>query len=401
MRLLHSVWSTWRQTKKPQRKFVTHLLGLLLMLPGHATFRNLSRYSPYHEKTFSRWYARPFDWVSLNKAAITEGIPPAHEQALAIDASFVSKSGKQTYGLDRFWNGCHSRTEKGLEISTVAWLDITANCAYCLSVEQTPPSAQHSDPDATRIDAYLAQFTRLVTAHDLSALRYLITDGAYSNQKFVTGVCALGWHQIGKLRADANLRYLYRGPKRPGRGRQKTYDGKVNWRDLSRFERLETDDDHIVLYHQVLNHVKLKRNLQVVVVVNTHSNRYVVLFSTDIALDALTLYRSYKARFQIEFLFRDSKQFTGLIDCQARSKAKLHFHFNASLTAVSLAKLEGHQQDCHGDCVFSMASLKRRAFNQHLIERICDFLAHGQRLEKSSPAYEALCNYGVITEEAA
>ena len=401
MRLLHSVLTTLSQTKKPQRKFVAHLLGLLLMLPGHATFRNLSRYSSYHEKTFSRWYERPFDWVSLNQTAITEVVPSEHEQALAIDASFVPKSGKQTYGLDRFWNGCHSRAERGLEISTVAWLDITANCAYCLSVEQTPPSGANADPDATRIDAYLDHFTRLVTAHDLSGLRYLITDGAYSNQKFVTGVCALGWHQIGKLRADANLRYLYHGPKRPGRGRQKTYDGKVNWSDLSRFERLETEDEHIVLYHQVLNHVKLKRNLQVVVVVNTHSNRYVVLFSTDVALDALTLYRSYKARFQIEFLFRDSKQFTGLSDCQARSKAKLHFHFNASLTAVSLAKLEARQPERHRDHAFSMASLKRRAFNQHLLDRICDHLAHGQSLEKSSPDYESLCNYGVITEEAA
>ena len=39
------------------------------MLPGHATFRNLSRYSAYHERTFARWYARDFDFVSLNKAA--------------------------------------------------------------------------------------------------------------------------------------------------------------------------------------------------------------------------------------------------------------------------------------------------------------------------------------------
>ena len=129
MRLLHSVLSTPSQTKKPQRKFIAHLLGLLLMLPGHATFRNMSRYSSFHEKTFSRWYARPFDFVSLNKAAITQGVPPEHEQALAIDASFIPKSGKQTYGLDRFWNGCHSRAEKGLELSTVAWLDITGNCA--------------------------------------------------------------------------------------------------------------------------------------------------------------------------------------------------------------------------------------------------------------------------------
>jgi hypothetical protein len=395
MRLLQSVLSRLKQTKQPQRKFVPHLLGLLLMLPGHATFRNMSRYSPYHERTFARWYDTTFDWVSFNKVAITEVIPSEHEQAL------VPKSGEQTYGLDRFWNGSHSRTEQGLEISTLAWLDLTGNCAYCLSVEQTPPSPGSSDSEATRMDVYLDQLRRVVEAHDLSFLRYVLTDGTYSHQKFVAGVVDLGMHQIGKLRADANLRYLYPGPKRPGRGRQKTYDGKVYFSDLSRFDRLDTEDDHIVLYHQVLNHVQLKRNLQVVIVVNTQRNRYAVLFSTDIDLEPLRLYRSYKARFQIEFLFRDAKQFTGLSDCQARSKAKLDFHFNASLSAVNIAKLEARQQQGDSEEPISMASLKRRAFNQHLLDRIVEHLANGQSLEKSSPDYEALCNYGVITKEAA
>ncbi len=278
MRLLQSVLSRLKQAKKPKRKFVTHLLGLLLMLPGHATFRNMSRYSSYHERTFSRWYDTSFDWVSLNKIAITEAIPLDHDQGVVIDASFVPKSGKHTYGLDRFWNGSYSRTEKGLEISTLAWLDLTGNCAYCLSVEQTPASAQTSDPAATRMDVYLDQLSRVVKGHELSFLRYVITDGAYSKQKFVTGVLDLGMHQIGKLRTDANMRYLYQGPKRPGRGRPKTYDGKVHFNDLSRFESLDTDDDHIVLYHQVLNHVQLGRNLQVVVVVNSQHHRYAVLF---------------------------------------------------------------------------------------------------------------------------
>lgn len=401
MRLLQSVLSGLKQTKKPQRKFVTHLLGLMLMLPGHATFRNMSRYSPYHERTFARQYDTNFDWGALNKGAITKVVPSEHDQALVMDASFVSKSGKQTYGLDRFWNGSHSRTEKGLEISTLAWLDITDHCAYCLSVEQTPPSAASSDPEATRMDVYLGQLSRVVKAHDLSFLRYVVTDGAYSKQKFVAGVRALGLHQIGKLRADANMRYLYQGPKRLGPGRQKTYDGKVTWSDLSRFERLDTEDEHIVLYHQVLNHVQLKRHLQVVIVVNTQYKRYAVLFSTDVDLNALTLYRYYKARFQIEFLFRDAKQFTGLSDCQARSQAKLNFHFNASLSAVTFAKLEARQHNGNCDQAFSMASLKRRAFNQHLVDRICEHLTNGQSLEKSSPDYEAFCNYGIITDEAA
>ena len=401
MRLLQSVLPTLRQTKKPQQKFVAHLLGLLLMLPGHATFRNLSRYSSYHERTFARWYARDFDFVSLNKAAITAVLPPTHEQALVIDASFVPKNGKQTYGLDRFWNGSHSRSEKGLEISTLAWLDITDNCAYCLSVEQTPPTHTPPDAEATRIDVYLDQLAHVVSKHDLSHLRYIITDGYYSKQKFTGGVRALALEQIGKRRIDANLRDLYQGPQRPGPGRPKTYDGKVQWDDLSRFAKVETEDDDIVLYHQVLNHVQCQCNLRVVLVVDTKHHRRAVLFSTDVALDALTIYRYYKARFQIEFLFRDAKQCTGLIACQARSQAKLNFHFNASLSAVTLAKLEARQQKGDVASAFSMVSLKRRAFNQHLIERISQYLAEGHSLEKSSPEYEQLCNYGTITEMAA
>lgn len=370
MRLLQSVLVRFQKTKKPQQKFLMHLLALLLMLPGRATFRNLSRYSPYEEKTFARWYAKGFDFVSLNKAAIAEVIPPASEQALVMDASFVSKSGQHTYGLDRFWNGSHSRTEKGLEISALAWLDVTGNCAYCLSVEQTPSTGEATDPATTRIDVYLDQLTRVVSEQGLRHLRYVITDGYDSKQKFLGGVRALGLHQIGTLRIDANLRYLYHGSQRQGAGRPTVYDGKINWDDLSRFAQVETSDDDIVLDHQVLNHVQCQRNLRVVLVVDTKHHRRAVLFRTDIDLDALTLYRYYKARFQIEFLFRDAKQFTGLTDCQARSHAKLDFHFNASLSAVTFAKLEARQQHGEAACAFSMASLKRRAFNQHLIERI-------------------------------
>jgi hypothetical protein len=68
---------------------------------------------------------------------------------------------------------------------------------------------------------------------------------------------------------------------------------------------------------------------------------------------------------------------------------------------VTFAKLEARHQTGNGDQAFPMASLKRRAFNQPLIDRICEHLANGQSLAKTSPAYEALCNDGIIVEEAA
>ena len=79
MRLLHSILPHLHQTKKPQPKFLTHLLGLLLLLPGPAPFRNLSRYSFYQEKTFARWYARdgPIGKKGAPYAAFFRGVTNA------------------------------------------------------------------------------------------------------------------------------------------------------------------------------------------------------------------------------------------------------------------------------------------------------------------------------------
>ncbi len=234
MRLLASVLAKLPKTNKPQRRFIFAWLELMLMVPGPITFRNLSRYSGYHEKTVARGFARTLDWVVLNREAIAQGVPPEHEQALVLDASFLAKSGRQTHGLDRFWNGSAGRAEKGLEISALAWLDITAHQAYSLSVEQTPAAVKGSDKaalDDTRLDAYLSQLRRVVEGHQLQRLKYVITDGYYSKVKFLNGVIALGLQQIGKLRGDADMRYLFGGLKRRGAGRQKQFDGKVDWSD--------------------------------------------------------------------------------------------------------------------------------------------------------------------------
>ena len=58
MRLIESVLGKGVGANRWQRKFIEVVLELILMVPGKATFRNLSRYSGYHEKTFSRGFAR-------------------------------------------------------------------------------------------------------------------------------------------------------------------------------------------------------------------------------------------------------------------------------------------------------------------------------------------------------
>jgi hypothetical protein len=191
----------------------------------------MRRDSPAHERTCARWYDTDVDWVALNKPAITAVVPSEPDQALVIDASFVPTRGQYTAGLDGFWNGRHRCTEQGRAISTWAWLDRTAPCADGLRVEQTPPRPDPSEPEATRLDVYLDQLRRVVTAPDGCCLRDVVPDGASSPPPCVAGGLDVGLHQMGQWRAHAQRRDRSQGPKRRGPGRHKTDDGHVHVND--------------------------------------------------------------------------------------------------------------------------------------------------------------------------
>ena len=398
---------------KPQRKFLPTLFATLLAVRGRVNFRNLARYSTYSQRTHQRQFQQPFDFPSFNRRAIAQVTTAATVLLAAQDATFIRKSGKQTYGLDKFWNGCAHRTEKGLELSAIAILDVARRTAYPLSARQTPPrpisltepSSQltaalrsTSEPAETRIDFYLQHLTETLP-YLPAQVRYAVFDGAFAKHKFVSGVRSLDLHLISLLRSDANLRYLHTGAQR-GRGRPKAYDGKVNFAELSRLECAGEVEPHVTLYSAVVNSVSLKRNIRICMVVNRtkpEKPRYVVLFSTDCELSAQTIYDYYTLRFQIEFLFRDAKQFTGLQDCQSRAKETLHFHFNLALASVGVTKIEVlTEHSTLQPQVFSLASWKQRAFNEHLLDEVISRLALEPTVIKNHPQYEYLRTYGAI-----
>lgn len=380
---------------------------------------------------------------------MAEAMPASANQVGGMDCSFIAKSGKKTYGLDWFYNGSTSRSEKGLEISVIAIIDVKTHRSYSLSVQQTPailrraktpgkskfaspksksqapiaplaieqartmldqlppnPNAtadrQAIAPELTRIDHYLHQL-RTTHPHLPAGLKYWVVDGFYSKKKFVDGVVALKLQLIGKLRSDADLRYLYTGQQKP-RGAKRKYDGKVDLSDLSRWQQGKPLEPQIHLYSTVVWHVSLKRQIRVACLVDTRNPDkigQVLFFSTDVELDAEQMVQSYKARFQIEFIFRDAKQFTGLCDAQTRDPKRLEFHFNASLTALNLAKYDTQSRSLQPETQsqpipFSMCSYKRLAFNDHLLSRFISMLDLNPTLIKSHPNYPNLLSYGII-----
>lgn len=446
--------------------FLLTLFPTILLLYGKVNFTNLSRYSHLSEKSYRRHYSKPFNFTSLNAHFIAATPSKSGVKIAAMDNSFIPKSGKKTHGLAWFYNGSASRSEKGLEISTIAIIEPTSHQAYSLSVQQTPAPSQQDkqgrksqrhkhtqtidsatlDRAQTRLqelpevttrrgisramveqaEAQLQQLPEFPTLwrpseagptridHAIAHLhqtlpylpqdvKYIAMDADFSKQKLVDAVRHFQLHLVGKLRHDANLKYLYEGAQKP-RGAKRKYDGKVDFKDLKRLTWVKEIEPKLNLYTAVVWHVSLKRQIRIVYLVDTRQpgkSRGALFFSTDTTLPAEQILEYYQARFQIEFIFREAKQFTGLCDAQTRDAQRLDFHFNASLTALNLARYEAYSRQVQDEPAtqpvpFSMTSYKRVAFNDHLLSRFISMLELDSSLIKSHPNYEKLRSYGII-----
>lgn len=106
--------------------------------------------------------------------------------------------------------------------------------------------------------------------------------------------------------------------------------------------------------------------------------------------------RNYRSRFQIEFLYRDAKQFTGLTSCQAQSQNKLDFHFNAALTAINLAKQDWLSSKTDSPKPFSMANYKTLYNNTLILDRFMCMFAINPHTAKNQKIVNELLDYGKI-----
>src|SRR5262245_46622902 len=138
MTIVHDILQQMPGLGQPQRKFLATLFVTILVLRGRVNFRNLSRYCDYSERTIARQFREPFDWPDFHQRVLMTALDTHSELISAHDASFLPKSGKQTFGLGHFFNGCASRAERGLEMSTLAVVDVTRRWALAVRVGPSP-----------------------------------------------------------------------------------------------------------------------------------------------------------------------------------------------------------------------------------------------------------------------
>ena len=351
----------------------------VLTVSGRINFLQLARYCKSCEQRFRQNFRKKFDWIAFNQSFVQK--QPGHRYAIAIDPSYISKSGKKTPGLGYFWSGCAQAMKRGLEILGIALVDADTREVYAIRAVQTllqrirqgrrPMCVAHIEKDSFISHYLMALYDFRDQLLQLSNI--VVADAYFSKATFVQGLATLGFELVSRFRDDVRLRYIYTGPKSTGKGRPKEYDGDVKLSELRNdvfvTDTYDWDGVEVTIHSAVVYAVSLKRNVKVVIVdfddPDKKTQTRKVFFSTDCSMSAKDVIDIYRSRFQIEFLFRDAKQFTGLCHCQARNTQAMDFAFNLSLAAINVARAFGKQCDLN----LSIADCKLLFHNALILER--------------------------------
>jgi hypothetical protein len=207
--------------------------------------------------------------------------------------------------------------------------------------KNTPKAAATLTPELVRITAMLRALLHLIAT--VLSVTYLVLDGHFGNHNalHMTRQCSL--HLIAKLRCDAALYVPYTGPY-AGRGPHRKYGHKIDYDHLpAQYLKETTVEGHIQtrFYQAQLLHKEFQQPLNVVIIaktnLRTHAHAHVVLFSSDLDLAYTPLVDYYGLRFQIEFNFRDAKQYWGLEDFMNITPTGVTNAANLSLFMVNVA----------------------------------------------------------------
>jgi hypothetical protein len=296
-----------------------------------------------------------------------------------------------------FYNGCHGQYERGLEIGCFSAIDLKQNTAYHLVATQTQ---YRKKKDTSDLVNHYCDMLKTHAAELLQVSNILTVDAWFYKAEYINTCIQQGFECITRMRDDANLRYLFTGAQIAGRGRPSKYGNKVNLTkiDKRRFKQVENTDGANI-YECTVYSVMLKRNVKVAFVEFKNKKGDVqmckIFMSTNLNRDAKTIVKFYKARYQMEFNFRDAKQLTGLNHCQARDRSKLDFHFNASLTSVNIAKTiarNGVEKD--QSVSLTIEDVKTELSNKLLLDLFLSNFEIDPKLIKNKTIIDKILNYG-------
>jgi hypothetical protein len=349
----------------------------VLAMTGRISMLGISRWTENggSYRTIQRFFYTKLNWGQIKWLFIRRHlIVPEEVILIAGDEVVVTKSGKKTYGLGRFFSSLYGKTVQSICFFSMSLISVKNNCSYQLMMEQVtikkqpneakengshkstsqkskrgrPKGSRNKNRKKVELSPYL-QFVPATLKSLLSivgtelSLVYFVFDGAFGNNDALQMVRQCDLHLISKLRFDAALYLPYAG-EYCGRGRRRKYGNKLNYKQLpEQFLKSSNIEGDIQtrIYQMKVWHKLFADLLNVVIIVKTNlktgKTGHVILFSSDLELACEKLIEYYQLRFQIEFNFRDAKQYWGLEDFRNVSKNAIYNAANLAMFMVNLS----------------------------------------------------------------
>ena len=368
----------------------------MLISNGRITMLELSRWTEKggSYRTIQRLYHTPLLWLQIRWIFFTSQFHQTdHEYIAAGDEVVFGKAGRETYGLGRFFSSLQNRVIPGLSFFVFSLIDVQERQSYPIQAVQIvkepkqpkkkekekpiqkkkrtvgrPKGSKNQKKEAPILSSELLRIQPILQAFlavlkGILMVRYLVMDGHFGNYPSAWMVLQTGLQLISKFRSDAALYEPFAGKYR-GYGPHPTYGERVDVRNMKK-KYLQADDRQAGIRTQIYQAALLNREfacqINVVVILKTNlstrKQAHVILFSTDLELSYQKLYDYYTLRFQIEFNFRDAKQYWGLDDFMNIKQEAVTNAANLSFFMVNFSSvlLRQRRKDYPG---FSVLDLK-------------------------------------------
>jgi putative transposase len=368
---------------------ISVLVEAILSMTGRVTMLGMSRWSEDggSYRTIQRFFNLPnIPWKEINWSIIKRHLMSEEEKAnfLAGDEVTVTKSGKKTFGLDRFFSSIQGQVVPGMCFFCISMISVKHHRSFPLVMHQLvkddlrgcskyrqkgdtskdnilskkdaqagKPGRKKGSKNINRRDVNLSKYMQFVQdklaevlammSKDNSKPTYFLFDGEFGNNFAVQMTSRIGLHLISKLRRDSNLYYLWKG-EYSGRGRKRVYGDRLDPKNIPAEYLISSEEKNgtlIEIFQVQTRHKKFPDALNVVIIRKTKiaSDKvaHVILFSSHLDLAGDKIVEYYSLRFQIEFNFRDAKQYWGLEDFMVVSENKVRNSASFSMFMVNIS----------------------------------------------------------------
>ncbi len=354
------------------------IIVAVLAMTGRVTMLGISRWTEKggSYRTVQRFFNSVLDWGQLHWTLVKTHL--LHRQdtyILAGDEVVVTKAGDETHGLNRFFSSLFGKAVPGVAFFAFALVNVQQRTAHPLRIGQVlrpetpaveapvpavPPPAKRGPgrPKGSKnrnkadvaLSPYLSFIQTLLQAvltaiGTTLVISYVVLDGAFGNNSALQMVRRCQLHLISKLAVNSALYFLYDGPY-SGRGPHKKYGKRIKYGQLPAQYLKQTSTEKGIrtdIYQFQALHKLFAQPLNVVVIVKTNTQTgawaHAILFSSDLTQNYDQIVEYYTLRFQIEFTFRDAKQYWGLEDFMNVKETPVTNAANLAFLMVNIAQI--------------------------------------------------------------